>query len=585
VAEHTNRAHLRTLIDQGTTLLIIVAAALAILIVLPLLSLFREAFTDIDGRLTLENFSAALSDARNQVAIWNTIGLSLVVATLSLAFGALFSFGLSRTAMPLKRTLRGVALISIMSPSFLTAFAYVLLLGPNSGLVNELLRLLLGLTSTVGPFNIYTAAGFVMLSVPQGIGICILQLTPALASIDSSVEEASRIAGAGPIATMFGITFRLISPALLSGFILTFTLTLATYGTPQVLGINVLSIAIRKSLLIVDDLKEAAVLSVVATVIAIAAVVIYRSAITAQKRYETVGHRGAHSNVFEIGRWKHVLTAMIVAYASLACIVPYGALVYASLLRATSVGLTYDNLTLAHYYSLITDDFTRNALVNSIILSATSAVGVIILGILAGYILVRTRSRWRALLDYVAILPLGLAGTAFGIAVLVTYLNPPLQSLGLPGTLTILWLAYVAHYISFGVRGVQTALVQISTELTEAARMCGSSRMQALRDIDLPLMWGAVISTSLLVVVLCFPELSMSIMLRSVDTQVVATALLGRWEGQGGLQSASAMAVLMFAMIAMVLGVIHSAMARRAKSEHRQDGIPKTTASRQKANQ
>ena len=221
-------------------LLAIVAAALTILIVLPLISLFREAFTDIDGHFTLENFPAALSDTRNQAAIWNTIGLSLIVATLSLAFGALFSFGLSRTAMPLKGTLRAIGLISIMSPSFLTAFAYVLLLGPNSGLVNELLRLLLGLTTTVGPLNIYTAAGFVLLSVPQGIGICILQLSPALASMDFSVEEASRIAGAGPLATMFGVTFRLISPALLSGFILTFTLTLATYGTPQVLGINVL---------------------------------------------------------------------------------------------------------------------------------------------------------------------------------------------------------------------------------------------------------------------------------------------------------------------------------------------------------
>jgi iron(III) transport system permease protein len=272
---------------------------------------------------------------------------------------------------------------------------------------------------------------------------------------------------------------------------------------------------------------------------------------------------------------------MVVIYGLLACLVPYGALIYASLLRATSLGLTYDNLTLTHYYGLIADDFTRNALVNSIILSITSALGVITLGILAGYILVRTKSQWRAILDYISILPLGLAGTAFGIAVLVTYLNPPLQFLGLPGTLTILWLAYVAHYISFGVRGVQTALVQISAELTEAARMCGSSRLQTLRDIDVPLMSGAVISTSLLIVVLCFPELSMSIMLRSVDTQVVATALLGRWEGQGGLQSAAAMAVLMFAMIATVLGVIHSAIARRSRAERQ----PDDTAPREKAYQ
>lgn len=552
--------------DLATLLFLLVTAALIILVVLPLASLFREAFTDIDGHLTFANFVTALSDGHNRQAIGNTVGLSLVVATISLTFGALFSFGVSRTEMPLKQALRAIVLISIISPGFLIAFAYVLLLGPNSGMINEALRAILGLKQGVGPLNIYSAAGFVLLSVPLGIGICVLQLTPALAGLDSSVEEASRMAGVGPVATMFGVTFRLITPALLSGFILTFTLTLATYGTPQVLNINVLSIAIRQSLLIVDDMKEAAVLSVIATVIAVISVVIYRSAITAQKRYETIGQRGARNNLFDVGRWRYVLAGLVVLYGLLACVVPYGALIYASVLRVMSLGLRADNLTLSHYYGLVADDFTRNALINSVILSITSALGVIVLGILAGYILIRTSSRARALLDYIAILPLGLAGTAFGIAVLVTYLNPPFQVLGLPGTLLILWLAYVAHYVSFGVRGVQTALLQISTELSEAARMCGSSRVRTLLDVDVPLMSGAVVSTGLLVVVLCFPELSMSIMLRSVDTQTVATALLARWEGQGGLQSAAAMAVLLFALTAVALGIIHGALARRSKA-------------------
>jgi iron(III) transport system permease protein len=564
--KQSRRARMFSRMDTATPLLVLVTIALLILIVLPLVALFREAFTDLDGNFTLSNFYSALSDSRNRQAIWNTIGLSFVVATIGLVIGALLSFGLTRTTMPFKTMLNAVVVISIISPGFLIAFAYVLLLGPNSGLFNEALRAVFGLQTQTGPFNVYSAAGFVLLSVPLGIGITILQLTPALQSIDSSVEEASRIAGAGPIATLFGVTFRLISPALLSGFILTFTLTLATYGTPQVLGINVLSIAIRQSLLIVDDMKEASVLSVIATVIAVLAVVMYRSAISAQKRYETVGQRGARSNLFDIGRWRYLLGGLVILYGLLACVIPYGALIYASVLRAISHGPAWDNLTLEHYRGLIADDFTRNALVNSLILSITSAIGVIILGVLAGYILIRTSSRARALLDYIAILPLGLAGTAFGIAVLVTYLNPPFQFLGLPGTLTIIWLAYVAHYVSFGVRGVQTALMQISTELTEAARMCGSSRLQTLWDVDVPLMTGAIVSTSLLIIVLCFPELSMSIMLRSVDTQVVATALLGRWEGQGGLQSAAAMAVCMFALIAIALGVIYGALARRSKA-------------------
>lgn len=549
--------------QRGGSLLVVAVALLAVLIILPLFSLVYEAFTDNDGRLTLANFAVSLSDRHNLESIRNTVALSLVVAIASLFFSALLSFGATRTTMPMKGALNAIVLVSVISPGFLIAFAYVLLLGPNSGFVNIALRALFGLGSTSGPFDIYSTTGFVLLSIPMGVGICTLQLMPALSAIDSSMEEASRMAGVGPVATLFGVTFRLVTPALLSGFILTFTLTLATYGTAQVLGVNVLSIAIRQALLVVDDMKDAAVLSVVATVVALVAVVIYRSAIRAQKRYETVGHRGSRSNFVDIGRWRYFLAGLVVIYGLFACVLPYGTLIFASLLRATSLGASADNFTLAHYVNLIGDQFTRSALFNSFILSLTSAVGVVLLGILSGYILVRSRVGGSDLVDYISILPLGLAGTAFGIAVLVTYLNPPFQVLGLPGTLTILWLAYVAHYVSFGVRGFQTALMQISTELSEAARMCGASRLRTLIDVDLPLMVGTMISVALLVFVLCFPELSMSIMLRSVDTQVVSTALLGRWEGEGGLQSAAAMAVLMFALIAIALGLIYGGMTRK----------------------
>lgn len=544
-------------------MLLLALVMLGGLILLPLFSLLMEAFTDNAGRFTLANFRVALSSRYNLISIANTVVMSLAVAIISLFFAAIFSFGVTRTNMPFKRLFHATVLVSVISPGFLIAFAYVLLLGPNSGFINVGLRNLLGLTTIVGPFNVYSPVGFVLLSVPMGIGICALQLIPSLSSLDSSMEEASRMAGAGPLATLFSVTFRIITPALLSGFILTFTLTLAVYGTAQVLGINVLSITIRQALLIVDDLKEASVLSVIATLIAVLAVVVYRSSIRAQKRYETVGHRGARSNLIDIGRWRHALTGMVFLYGLFACLLPYATLIYASLLKATSLGLSWDNITFEHYVALVTDGFTRNALLNSLILSTVSAIAIVVIGVLCGYILVRTRVRGRELVDYIAVLPLGLAGTAFGIAVLVTYLNPPFQFLGLPGTLTILALAYVAHYVSFGVRGVQTALMQISTELGEAARMTGASRLRTLADIDVPLMVGAIISVAVLVFVLCFPELSMSIMLRSVDTQVVSTALLGRWEGEGGLQGAAAMAVVMFALIAVGLGLIYGATLRK----------------------
>src|SRR5690606_20814770 len=111
---------------------------------------------------------------------------------------------------------------------------------------------------------------------PTGVGLCFLQLAPAFDNFDPAFEEASRLAGAGAARTATRISLRLISPAIVSGAVLTFTLALSSYGTPQILGINVLSIAIRSSLFVTFDIKRAAVLSVFSTVIALLAILAYR---------------------------------------------------------------------------------------------------------------------------------------------------------------------------------------------------------------------------------------------------------------------------------------------------------------------
>lgn len=541
---------------------IAVLAILVFLTVLPLLWLLVEAFTDAERGFTLGNLINTVSDGYNVDVVLNTVWLSLLVAVFSLLFGVIFAFGLGRTSMPFKKTLRGIVMISIISPGFLTAFAYIVLLGPNSGYFNQLLRALFDLGQATGPFDIFSSAGFVLLSVPMGIGICVLQLLPSLSNMDTSLEEASRMAGASMASTFFSVTLRLLTPALLSGLILTFTISLSLYGIPQVLGIDVVSVAIRQSILVINDLKTASVLSLAVTIIALIAVTIYRRSTMAQKRYITVGTRGSRTDLFPIGRWKYLIVFLVFVYGLIAFILPYTTLLYVSLSRNITHGLSIDNLTLSYYADLFTDDFTRASLVNSVILSAVSAVAVVAIGVAAGYVLVRMRTRLQAPIDYLSILPLGLAGTAFGVAVLLTYINPPLRVLGFVGTLTILALAYVGHFLAFGVRGIQTGLLQISPELSEAARMCGSGRLRTVRDVDLPLIRGSLVSTGLLVAILCFPELSISIMLQSADTQVVSTALLTRWNGSGGLQGASAMAVLIFGVVAIVLSIVYGVLLR-----------------------
>src|SRR5699024_9820114 len=137
---------------------------------------------------------------------------------------------------------------------------------------------------------------------------------------------------------------------------------------------------------------------------------------------------------------------------------------------------------------------------------------------------------------------------------------------GLYGTLWIILVAYAARFIPFGVRNSQTALMQLSGELTEASRVSGATSLQTLWRIVLPLIRNALIYTWILVFVMAFPELSASVMLQGVNTDVAATALLGLWDGSGGITAASALGIVMFAAVT-VLVVLAQALTGRRMTE------------------
>src|SRR4029079_11428903 len=131
-------------------------------------------------------------------------------------------------------------------------------------------------------------------------------------------------------------------------------------------------------------------------------------------------------------------------------------------------------------YSTLTDEATLDALRNSVIVCAGAATAVVLLTAIAGWVTVRTRIRGRSLVDALASLPIAVPGIVLGAALLFLYLRVPLP---IYGTLWILFIAYVTRYLPYGMRYGSVSLVQISTELEEAARISGASRWQAFRRI------------------------------------------------------------------------------------------------------
>lgn len=529
------------------------AGLLVYLIVVPFGYMAYESFTDDAGRFTLGNYPKYFGQASAIEATVNTFVLSALVTALSVAIGVPLAFGVSRTNMRWKGLVRTTILVSLITPPFLRAVAYVVLAGPNAGYLNVLLRDVFAIAAASGPLDIFSAWGFVVLSVPGGVAFVFLQASATFENMDPALEEGARLAGADAFQTALRVTLPMAKPAILSGSLLAFSTSLAMYGIPHILNVNVLTIAIRKALFMPLDFKAASTLSMVVIVASLLALFLYRASVRSAKRYQTVTGRGFRPSVMRLGRWRHAFTAAGLLFAFFAFVLPYGMLVLVSLMRSVGHGLRFDNLTLANYAYIWTQPLPRTAIWNSLVLATASASAVAVLGVVIGYLIARTSLRSRAILDYLSVLPLGIAGTALAAGLVIVYLHQPLSGLGFYATLWILLVAYVTRFIPFGVRYSQTALLQISTDLEEAARLSGANWFQTVWHILLPLIRRGVLYAWIVVFLSAFPEISASILLRNIGTDVVATAILDMWDGTGGLPAASALSVFVFLVLTVLI--------------------------------
>lgn len=541
-------------LDFAKLVWVLAAVLLVYLIVVPFGYMTYECFTDKGGGATLANIPKYFGMPFVVEATVNTFLLSGAVTLLSVLLGVPLAFGVSRTDMWGKALVRSTVLISIITPPFLRAIAYVILAGPNVGYLNQFLRYVLGLTMQSGPLDIFSAWGFVVLSVPGGVAFVFLQAASAFENMDPSLEEGARLSGATPRQVAFRITLPMAKHAILSGGLLAFSVSLAMYGIPHILNVNVLTIAIRKSLLTPLDFKAASTLSMVVLAASLLTLWLYRLSVRSAKRFQTITGRGFRPSVMRLGAWRHAFTVLGLLYGLFSFLLPYGLLVVVSFMRRIGYGLEAGNFTWGNYLYIWAEPLPRTAIINSFVLATASSTLVVVLGSVVGYIVARTTVRGRALLDYLAILPLGIAGTALAAGLIIVYLNRPLSALGVYATLWILLIAYVTRFIPFGVRYSQTAFMQISQDLEEAARLGGANWFQTVRHILLPLIKRGALYAWIVAFLSAFPEISASILLRNIGTDVVATAILDMWDGTGGLPAASALSVLVFLVLtALVL--------------------------------
>jgi iron(III) transport system permease protein len=526
------------------------ALTLALLILLPLGWL---AYVSVSGEagVTLAHYRIVFTDPHFQKALWNTVILAFWVGLASLAIGVPMAWLSARTNLPGKRLIRGLMMASFVTPPFLGAFAWVMLAGPNAGLLNKVYRNLTGGEDAL--VNIFSMPGLVFVVAIYTFPYVFIMIANTLDLIASDLEEAAAILGAGRLQVALTITIPLVAPAILSGFILAVLQALALFGSPAILalpaGFHTITTQIW-ALFHYPPRPEMAAAFSIPLLLATALLLLLQKKLLGRRGYASVGGKGGQRREIPLGFWRY--PALLGCLAIMACSIflPYGILTKAALSRAWAQPLTWQNFTLGNFwFTFFQYSSTRLAIVNTLELGImTACVGAGLVALLA-YITNRKVILGHQVLGFLALAPVVIPGVVLAVGLFVAYTRPPLL---LYGTLWILFVAYLTKEMPVGYAQSDATFRGIHPELEDAGRILGAGRLRVLREITTPLALSGIIAAWCFIFIGVIRELSASILLFTPNTKVMSVVIFDlKEEGQFG-----AIAVLGLFMLLMTFVIV-----------------------------
>src|SRR3954467_8721661 len=546
----TAQAERRTGLDLSWPILIAFAAILVALIVLPMSWLVYFSLTN-KGTFTLANFAKLVTDATFLDPLVTTVILATSSAIICCAVAAPMGWLVARTDMPLRRTIRALVTASFVTPPLLGAIAWELLAPPNSGLLHQIWR---GATGAEDPlFDIYTLTGVIFVISCYTFPYVFVLVANALDRIPGDLEDASSILGGRAWVTARRVTIPLALPALLAGALVAFLQAMTLFGSPAILAIPAGFHTMTTKIWSLFNYPPKAELAAAASVpLLVLTVVLLRAEhfILGRRGYSVVGGKQGDPRRIRLGALKWVALAFVFVILMCPVFLPYGALLNATFSRVATSFVTTTNFTLHNIHFVFFElSATKLAVKNTFLLGVASATIGTIMAVVIAYVTTRKAIRGYRALGFLATAPVAIPGIVLGVGLFLSYARPPLV---LYGTLWILLIAFVTIALPAAYQQLQSAFRSVHTDLEDASRILGSTRLRTLRDITAPLLRTSVIATWCFIFVGVIRELSAAIMLFTSETKVISVLIFDLNES-GDL---GAIAVLGLIMLVITFAVV-----------------------------
>jgi iron(III) transport system permease protein len=546
---------------------VIGAGVLIYLAVLPLLMLFVGSFeAEVAPRefvYTLQNYQKAYASEYTYSTFRNSLIFAAGSSAVTFFFGTVLAWLVERTNTPLRIIFLPLAVIPLILPGVLEAIAWIFLLSPKFGYINVALMHLFGLESA--PFNVFSLGGMIWVHSVGQVPLAFLMMVAAFKSMDPSLEESALMSGANTWQTLRRITLRLLMPTSASVLLILFVRTLESFETPALIGMPARIYVYTSEIYLAfneypPDYGRGAALAIGLLILSALGVWLYTRSTRESKKFQTVTGKAFRPRQFDLGPWRWVGLGFLMTYFVVVVLLPFLVMLWASFLPffATPSWDAVQKLSLENYTYLFGFRPFWDAMQNSIILAILSATVAMVLTSLIAWIVYKTRLPGSWILDFLAFVPITIPGIVLGMALILLYVAFPVP---IYGTIWVLLIAYVTRYIPYGMRSASGSIVQIHSELEEAAAASGASWWETFKRVTLPLLRPGFVAGWIYICIVSFREFSTSVLLATGDSRVLSILLFTMFE-QGQVTIVAAIGILMILTLLAVVAVFYKVSGR-----------------------
>ncbi|MBQ7147625.1 MAG: iron ABC transporter permease [Pseudobutyrivibrio sp.] len=477
----------------------------------------------------IDLFTSRLAKTNLWIPLLNTVILSVLTCFISIIFGGLFAFLVTRTDMKFKKYLSSIFIFPYIMPQWTLAVVWQHMFYSNkvTGTSDGLLAAI---------FNIYFPNWWCQGVFPSAMVLGLhyapfayILIGGIFKNMDANLEEAATILDTPKWKIMRKVTLPMIKPAILSTILLVFGSAMGSYPVPHYLNLTTLSTKYISMNSMYTG--EASILAIIMMIFGVLILGLNQMSLKSRKNYTTVTGKSGQLTKIRIGKaGKYIVGIIFIVITFFTSIWPillfaletflpnpgdYSFLYTGNLAHLTTKWwVTNENITENGMYGqpgILYNNTIWHAFFGTLFLAVVCALIAGTIGTLIGYAVAKKRrNKWANYVNNVAFLPYLMPSIAVGAAFFILFSN---ERINLFNTYTLLIIAGVVKYIPFASRSSLNSMLQISNELEEAAIIQNASWIKRMVRIIIPIQKSSIISGYLLPFMTCLRELSLFLLL------------------------------------------------------------------------